>query len=102
MEKFKVEKLIAATYVVNNSADAGRAFDITAEVKVANGKVRNIQNGKVTAASDEIHTNLADFNDFGILSSSIYDVAENIKREDVFNAISAFCNNLRNTDNISL
>lgn len=47
MNNFKVDKLIAATYVVDNSSDADRAFAISAEVNVSNGSVKNIQNGKV-------------------------------------------------------
>ena len=48
MDKFQIKELVAATYVVDNSTDANRTFDISAEVNVSNGSVQNIQNGKVT------------------------------------------------------
>ena len=102
MNNFKVDKLIAATYVVDNSTDANRTLDISAEVNVSNGSVQNIQNGKVTELGEEAERRYADFSDYGSLSSSIYDTPADVTREDVFGAISDFCATLRNTQNITL
>lgn len=102
MDKFQIKNLIAATYVVDNSTDANRTFDISAEVNVSNGSVQNIQNGKVTALGEAAERRYADFSDYGSLSSSIYDTPADVTREDVFSAISDFCTTLRNTQNITL
>lgn len=102
MDNFKIEKLISATYAINNSTDANRSFAISAEVSVANGSVQNIQNGKVTELGEATERRYADFSDYGSLSSSIYDTPANVTREDVFGAISDFCATLRNTQNITL
>ena len=101
MSKFTIEKLIATTYVVDNSTDTNRAFAISAEVNVSNGSVKNIQNGKVDGLG-EAPQHFADFNDYGSLSSSIYDTNSDVRREDVFSAISEFCTTLRNSKNINL
>ena len=102
MDKFQIKNLIAATYVVDNSTDANRTFDISAEVKVSNGSVQNIQNGKVAELGEAAERRYADFSDYGSLSSSIYDTPADVTREDVFGAISDFCATLRNTQNITL
>ena len=102
MDKFQIKNLIAATYVVDNSTDANRTFDISAEVNVSNGSVLNIQNGKVTELGEAAERRYADFSDYGSLSSSIYDTPADVTREDVFGAISDFCATLRNTQNITL
>ena len=102
MDNFKIEKLISATYAINNSTDANRSFAISAEVSVANGTVNSIQNGKVTELGEATERRYADFSDYGSLSSSIYDTPADVTREDVFGAISDFCATLRNTQNITL
>ena len=101
MDKFQIEKLISATYAINNSTDANRSFAISAEVSVANGTVNSIQNGKVDGFG-EPPKHYADFNDYGSLSSSIYDTYSDVRREDIFSAISNFCTTLRNAKNINL
>lgn len=101
MNNFKIDKLIAATYVVDNSTDTNRAFAISAEVNVSNSSVKNIQNGKVDGLG-ETPQHYADFNDYGSLSSSIYDTYSDVSREDIFSAISNFCTTLRNAKNINL
>ena len=102
MGNFKIEKHISATYAINNSTDANRSFAISAEVSVANGTVKNIQNGKLTRLGEDAERRYADFSDYGSLSSSIYDTPADVTREDVFGAISDFCATLRNTQNITL
>lgn len=96
MEKITIKKLIAATYSVDNSADAGRQFAISADVNTVNGHVQGIQNGRVTEIGGDAPQQLADFTDHGNLSSNIYDTSVNVNRTDVFAAISQFCSELRN------
>lgn len=95
MEKITIKKLIAATYSVDNSADANRQFAISADVNTVNGTVQGIQNGRVTEVSGEAPQQLADFTDYGSLSSNIHDSAA-VDRNEVFAAISQFCSELRN------
>lgn len=102
MNNFKIDKLIAATYAVDNSSDADRAFAIRAEVNTSNGVVQSISNGKVEGLDEDAPQRYADFNDYGSLSSSIYDASSNVSREDIFSAISNFCTTLRNAKNINL
>lgn len=96
MEKITIKKRIAATYNVDNSADAARQFAISADVNTSNGYVQGIQNGCVTEIGGDAPQQLADFTDYGNLSSNIYDTSVGATRTDVFAAISQFCTELRN------
>lgn len=96
MDKITVKKLIAATYSVDNSADAGRQFAISADANTVNGNVQGIQNGRVAVINGDTPQQLADFTDYGTLSSNIYDTPIAVSRTEVFTAISQFCIELRN------
>lgn len=96
MDNFKIKELVSATYSIDNSSDSSRTFAISAEVHVSNQRVQSIQKGKVMSLSDTAPHTLADFSDYGNLSSNIFSaLPDGVTRTDVFEAISSFCNGLR-------
>lgn len=64
MEKIEIKRLVSATMAVDNSADADRQFDISAQVTVEGVKAVRIEGGHVLRRdANEMHpaSDVADF-----------------------------------------
>lgn len=88
MKTIQIKETKQLVQSVDNSMDEERRFDITADVTISGGIVTNISMGRV--ASRENKGFLADFSDYGNLSSNIQSTSDYSKAE-VFMAISEFC-----------
>lgn len=88
MGNIKINRVVSASYEVNNQTEESRQYDITAVAKVQNGQLANIEAGAVSTAMGGVVANFSVYN--GGLSVSFSGNQQSASQVALLNAINGF------------
>lgn len=94
MSKITIKERISASMLVDNSADDGRAYDISAKIKCTKTGVESVFDGVVHEG--EQGQTVAVFNGYGAELSINFTAAEG--RPVILSAVTQFINNVKSED----
>lgn len=92
-EKISLKSILSKNVRVDNSNDAERAYDISAEVEIVGGRIQRVRNGVVRPIDEGIFTVAWTYIVGGIRTVS-YSDATTDEELSVLAAIHEFCSNL--------
>lgn len=96
MEKIQIKNVVSAVIVMDNSGDAERTHEISAEVTVTGGEVETFYNGRVRQLEGSEQAGSAMWHDYSSGESSLTcDGCDRSERIAIMDAIEGFCGDVR-------